>query len=92
MSPRKTGEESACDRKQRPHVEQSSLNVLLDQNGSSEPSVQSVRRMLMSWNADNGAGAQTTNQAYAADGVEAQAWPADLILSVGRGGAPAESC
>ena len=62
------GEESGCDKQQRPFcltaggsVAQSCLNVMVERNGSYELTVQHARCMLMTWNADRRAEAQTAN-------------------------------
>lgn len=63
-----TGEKSAQDKKQKlfvsqmgKSVAQSCLNVIASRNGSYEPQVRSAHYMLMTWNTDSRAEAQTAN-------------------------------
>lgn len=63
-----TGDESTQDKKQKPFcltagesVAQSCLNVMTGRNGSYEPRVRSAHYMLMTWNTDSRAEAQTAN-------------------------------
>lgn len=63
-----TGEESAKDKNQKSSVSQlgksvaqSCLNVMVCRNGSYEPPVRCAHYMLMTWNTDSRAEAQTAN-------------------------------